>query len=155
MRQDEVVALSYILSVKQTVAADYAHDEEGLLLRKVIRGLHIQLPYLIIRAGNELLAGLRLRRKTFGGKDALLYGLGRHADYVDALVHMELSGLSVGKSVVIIHAISYVRVLLRLEKLDAALDGVHRTRLNLDKVACMHRHLANKLTPAPVAYHVV
>ena len=58
---------------------------------------------------------------------------------------MKLTGLSIGKSVIVIHTIGNIAVLLSFQDHQAALDRVDSSGIDLDKVPLLHRYFTDQL----------
>ncbi len=84
----------------------------------------------------------------------VLRGLCGNRDHVDALPYVELSGLSVGKPVIVVDTIGDIAALLGLQNQKSPLDGVDSTRVNLDKIPLFHRNFPDELLPAPLVDHI-
>ena len=72
---------------------------------------HINAVYGVVRALDQLLNGIVL---LLGMHHTVLCGFCRNGDHIDTLCDVQLSGLAVAQSVVIIHTISNIAALLGL-----------------------------------------
>ena len=68
---------------------------------------------------------------------------------------MKLAGLAVLQAPVIIHAVCDVGILLCLQDLDAALDRVDGSRIDLYEIPLLHGNLAQKFVPSAVVDHIL
>ena len=79
----------------------------------------------------------------------------RAADYIQTLGQMEGSGLSVLQPAVIVNAIGHIAALLRLNQQCPSLNGMNRSRFNLEKISAMDGVGFQKLLPAPFLNHLL
>ena len=89
----------------------HTHQYKGLILPGLHTVFHINAVYSVVRALNQLLYCIVL---LLGMHHAVLCGFCGNRDHIDTLYDVQLSGLAVAQSVVIIHAVSNVTALLRL-----------------------------------------
>ena len=68
---------------------------------------------------------------------------------------MQLSGLAVAQSVVIIHAVSDITALLGLYEKNSSLDGMHGTGIDLDEIPGLNRDLTDELFPLSFLDHLL
>ena len=90
--------------------------------------LHINAVYGVVRALNQLLNGIVL---LLGMHHTVLCGFGRDSNDINTMGDVQLSGLAVTQSVIIIHPVGNIVALLGLKKQCTAPDivGTPRTRL--------------------------
>ena len=89
--------------------------------------LHVDAIYRVARALNQLLYCIVL---LLGMHHAVLCGFGRDGNDINTLGDVQLSGLAVTQSVIIIHPVGNIVALLGLKKQFTAPDivGTPRTR---------------------------
>ena len=73
--------------------------------------LHINTVYGVVRAPDQLLNGIIL---LLGMHHTVVHGFCGNRDHINTLCDVQLSGLAVAQSVVIIHAVSDITALLGL-----------------------------------------
>ena len=89
----------------------HAHEGERLILPGLHTVFHINAVYSVVRALNQLLYCIV---RLLGMHHTVVRGFCGNRDHIDTLYDVQLSGLAVAQSVVIIHAVSNVTALLRL-----------------------------------------
>ena len=105
----------------------HAHQDERLILPGLHTMLHVDAIYRVARALNQLLYCIVL---LLGMHHAVLCGFGRDGNDINPLGDVQLSGLAVTQSVIIIHPVGNIVALLGLKKQFTAPDivGTPRTR---------------------------
>ena len=90
--------------------------------------LHIDAIYRVVRAVDQLLDCIVL---LLGMHHTVLCGFGRDSNDINTLGDVQLSGLAVTQSVIIIHPVGNIAALLGLKKQCTTPDivGTPRTRL--------------------------
>ena len=115
-------------TIQGAFAFYHAHQDERLILPGLHAMLHINAVYGVARALNQLLYCIVL---LLGMYHAVLCGFGRDSNDFNTLGDVQLSGLAVTQSVIIIHPVGNIVALLGLKKQCTAPDivGTPRTRL--------------------------
>ena len=98
-------------TIQGAFALYHAHENKGLILPGLHTVFHINAVYGVVRALDQLLNGIVL---LLGMHHTVLCGFCRNGDHIDTLCDVQLSGLAVAQSVVIIHTISNIAALLGL-----------------------------------------
>ena len=126
--QKQMVALLHFFSVQLALAGENADIDEGSL--KVPGGLAAQFHPVdaVVLAGNQminggivLLVGLLLSGRGNEG------GMG----HVQALLDVQLAGLAVLQTAVVIETVGYVAALLGFQDQGAALDGMQAAGIDI------------------------
>ena len=114
-------------TIQGAFAFYHAHQDERLILPGLHAMLHINAVYGVARALNQLLYCIVL---LLGMYHAVLCGFGRDSNDFNTLGDVQLSGLAVTQSVIIIHPVGNIVALLGLKKQFTAPDivGTPRTR---------------------------
>ena len=113
---------------------------------------HINAVYGVVRALDQLLNGIVL---LLGMHHTVLCGFCRNGDHIDTLCDVQLSGLAVAQSVVIIHPVGNIAALLGLKKQCTALNGMYGTGIDLDEVTGLNRDLTDELFPLSFLDHLL
>ena len=129
----------------------HTHQYKGLILPGLHAMLHINAVYGVIRTEDQLLDRIVL---FLGMHHAVLCGFGRNGDNIDTLSDMQLSGLAVTQSIIIIHSVGNVAALLCLKKQCTALNGMYGTGIDLDEVTGLNRDLTNEFFPLALMNHL-
>ena len=114
-------------AVQTTFSLYHAHQHKRLILPGLHTMLHVDAIYRVARALNQLLYCIVL---LLGMHHAVLCGFGRDGNDINTLGDVQLSGLTVTQSVIIIHPVGNIAALLGLKKQFTAPDivGTPRTR---------------------------
>ena len=83
----------------------------------------------------------------------VLCGFCGNRDHIDTLCDVQLSGLAVTQSVIIIHPVGNIAALLGLKKQCTALNGMYGTGINLDEVTGLNRDLTDEFFPSALMDH--
>ena len=115
-------------TIQGAFAFYHAHQDERLVLPGLHAMLHIDAIYRVVRAVDQLLDCIVL---LLGMHHTVLCGFGRDSNDINTLGDVQLSGLAVTQSVIIIHPVGNIVALLGLKKQFTAPDivGTPRTRL--------------------------
>ena len=115
-------------TIQGAFAFYHAHQDERLILPGLHAMLHINAVYGVARALNQLLYCIVL---LLGMHHAVLCGFCGNGNHINTLGDVQLSGLAVTQSVIIIHPVGNIVALLGLKKQFTAPDivGTPRTRL--------------------------
>ena len=130
----------------------HAHKDERLILPGLHTVFHINAVYGVVRALNQLLNGIVL---LLGMHHTVLCGFCGNRDHIDTLCDVQLSGLAVTQSVIIIHPVGNIAALLGLKKQCTALNGMYGTGINLDEVTGLNRDLTDELFPLSFLDHLL
>ena len=98
-------------TIQGAFAFYHAHEDKWLILPGLHAMLHINTIYGVVRALNQLLNDIIL---LLGMHHTVVHGFCGNRDHINTLCDVQLSGLAVAQSVVIIHTISNIAALLGL-----------------------------------------
>ena len=98
-------------TIQGAFAFYHTHKDKGLILPGLYTVFHINAVYGVVRALDQLLNGIIL---LLGMHHTVVRRLGGNGDDIDALGDVQLSGLAVAQSVIIVHTISNIAALLGL-----------------------------------------
>ena len=114
--------------------------------------LHINTVYGVVRAADQLLDRIVLFLRVY---HTVLCGFGRDGNDINTLGDVQLSGLTVTQSVIIIHPVGNIAALLGLKKQCTALNGMYGTGIDLDEISGLNRDLTDELFPLSFLDHLL